>query len=111
MSTVQLRVAGVGSVFPAASVARTSKTCAPSESSVYVAGEEQPAKVPAPSRHSNVEPVSLEVKLKAAEVEFVGSAGAEPIVVFGAVVSTVHVSVAGEASALPAWSTARTWKV
>ena len=98
-------------MFPAASIARTSKTCAPSESDVYVAGEEQAAKVPGPSLHSNVEPDSLEVKLSVAEVEFVGSAGPEPIVVFGAVVSIVHVFVAGEASALPAWSTARTWKV
>jgi hypothetical protein len=78
---------------------------------VYDAGEEQVPKVPAPSLHSNVEPVSLEVKLNVADVEFVGSAGAEPIVVFGAVVSIVHVFVAGDASALPAWSTARTWNV
>ena len=98
-------------MFPAASIARTSKTCAPSESNVYVAGEEQAAKLPAPSLHSNVEPDSLEVKLNVADVEFVGSAGAEPIVVFGAVVSIVQVSAAGEASRLPAGSTARTWNV
>lgn len=98
-------------MFPAGSVARTSKTCAASESPVYAAGEEQVAKAPPSRLHWKVEPASLAVKLKFAEVEFVGCAGAEPIVVFGAVVSIVHVYVAAEASTLPARSTARTWKV
>ena len=48
---------------------------------------------------------------KDAPVRFVGSAGCDVMVVFGAVVSTVQVNVAGVASTLPARSVARTWKV
>ena len=42
---------------------------------------------------------------------FDGSLGCAVIVVFGAVVSIVHVNEAGERSVLPAASVARTWKV
>ncbi len=67
---------------------------------------------PAPSRlHSKLEPASVDVKLKLAEVEFVAAGGADVIVVSGAVRSTVHVWLAGVASVFPAGSVARTWKV
>jgi hypothetical protein len=66
----------------------------------------------APSRlHWNVEPASLEVKLKLGPVTFDGLAGAEVIVVSGAVRSTVHVWLAGVPSVFPAGSVARTWNV
>ena len=63
------------------------------------------------SEHWKVEPVSLDVNAKLAEVAATVPDGPDPIVVSGAVVSTVHVRVAGVASTLPAASTARTRKV
>ena len=66
------------------------------------------------SLHWNV-PDSVELNANAALVDVVGLVGAAVIVVFGAVVSpaalTVHVCVAGEASALPAASVASTLNV
>ena len=44
--------------------------------------------LPPSMRHSKVEPPSLELKLKLGVVLFDGSLGVEPIVVFGAVLST-----------------------
>ena len=49
-------------------------------------------------------PASVEVKLKLALVWLVGLDGLAVMVVFGAVVSTVHVYAAGVESALPAGS-------
>ena len=66
---------------------------------------------PPSSRHSKVEEPSLEVNEKVAPVAFVGFDGLPVIVVFGAVVSTVHANEAGERSTLPAASVARTSKV
>ena len=64
----------------------------------------------APSRlHWKVAPASLE-KLKVALVELVSASGVESRVVLGAVRSTVHEWLAGDASVLPAASVARTWK-
>jgi hypothetical protein len=58
----QLRFAGVGSTFPAASRALTRKTCLPSPRFLYVLGERQaPHRLPS-SLHSKVEPGSLEPK-------------------------------------------------
>ncbi len=55
---------------------------------------------------------SVEVKLKLALTSCCsGSAGAPVMLVFGAVVSMVHVKLAGVASVLPAGSVAVTWKV
>jgi hypothetical protein len=62
-------------------------------------------------RHSKVDPLSVELKLKSGVVLFEGSGGLESMVVFGAVRSTVQVRVAGLPSVLPAWSVARTSKV
>jgi hypothetical protein len=67
-------------------------------------------------RHWNVEPDSLLVNAKLADVDVVEllAAGPDEIVVFGGVVSgaeIVQVCVAGEASTLPAPSVARTSNV
>ena len=51
VSTVKLRVAGLWSVFPAASVARTSKVWAPSARTAVVTGETQPAKAAPSTEH------------------------------------------------------------
>ena len=67
--------------------------------------------LPPSMRHSKVEPPSLELKEKLGVVSLEGSFGLEPIVVFGAARSTVHVLLAGVPSVLPAWSVARTSKV
>jgi hypothetical protein len=108
---VQAWEAGVASTFPAPSVARTWNVCVPRARAEYVFGLVHAANAAASSLHSNVEPLSLEVKSNEAVVAVVGSAGADEIVVFGAVTSTVHVYAAGVASMLPAKSVARTSKV
>ena len=70
-STVNVRVAGVASTLPAASVARTSNVYAPSASEPRMRGDVQlprPAVAPVSRRHSNVEPVSLEENVNVAEL-------------------------------------------
>ena len=52
--------------------------------------------------------MSVPEKVKLAAALLVSAGGPESIEVVGAVVSTVQVEVAGVASMLPAWSTART---
>jgi len=76
-----------------------------------VSGDEQPVQLPPSTRHSKVEPLSEELKVKTGVVLPEGLAGLESMVVFGAVRSTVQVSLAGEASVLPAASIARTSNV
>ena len=68
-------------------------------------------KLPESSLHSNVEPDSLEENVKVALVELVVPEGPESIVVWGAVVSTVQVLVAGVWSVFPTLSVARTENV
>jgi hypothetical protein len=92
---------------PAASVARTSKVCAPAASPVSPCGLVHAAHEPPSRRHSKVEPGSSAEKAKVGDWSFVGSSGPESIVVAGALVSTVNVRLAG-VSALPAVSCART---
>ena len=58
-----------------------------------------------------VPPPSLPVKLKLAVALPAGLAGLAVMVVSGAAVSITQVKLAGVPSALPAASTARTWKV
>ena len=60
VSTVKVRVAGVGSVLPAASVALTSKVWGPSVSAATVSGLEQAEKASLSTRHSKVAPGSEE---------------------------------------------------
>jgi hypothetical protein len=78
-------------------------------------GDVHAAYAPLSSLHWNVEPDSVAVNENDAEVEVVEAAGWAVIVVSGAVVSAgapiVQVTVAGEASTLPAASVARTVNV
>jgi hypothetical protein len=91
--TVNVRPAGVGSVFLALSVARTSKLWPPAESGVegvsLAPGPEQGVKDWESKRQAKVEPDSLEEKPKVGVVSVVDPEGPEVIVVWGATVSTV----------------------
>ena len=79
-------------MFPAVSVARTWKVWLPALSAgEIVSGLEQEVQLPLSTRHSKVEPVSFELKVKVGVGSFDGSAGLEPMVVFGAVRSIVQV--------------------
>src|SRR5918997_485077 len=89
VSTVIARLAGLVSVLPAASVARTWNVCAPSDNAPVVCGEVQAAKAAASTRHWKLAPASLE-KPKVG-VEFVSPPGPDVMVVCGPSVSTVHV--------------------
>ena len=60
------------------------------------------------SEHSKLALALADENAKVAEVEDVFAGGAAVIAVPGAVTSTVHVRVAGDASTLPAASVART---
>jgi uncharacterized cupredoxin-like copper-binding protein len=111
VSTVQLRVAGVGSTFPTPSMARTSKVCAPSVSPVIVYGLLQLTNDPVFSRHWNVEPVSVELKVNVTLVALMTPVGPLRIDVSGGVASTVQLRVAGVGSTFPTASMARTLKV
>jgi hypothetical protein len=104
---VHVRVAGVGSTLPTASMARTPNVCVPKLTS-YDLGEVQVPHAPPSSWHWNVEPASDEENEKVAVGAFVFVLGADTIVVLGGVESTVHARVAGVGSALPTGSTART---
>ena len=91
--TVKVRLAGVGSVFLALSMARTSKLCPPAESGlegVWLApGPEQAPNAWESKRHRKVEPDSLDENLKVGVVSVVDPEGPEVIVVWGGTVSTV----------------------
>jgi hypothetical protein len=116
MSTVHVRLAALGSVLPAASIARTRNVWLPPVSPVYWRGEVQVLKaVVESSEHWNVEPGSVELNAKEATVAFVRAAGPLSIAVSGGVTSAagpiVHVRLAAESSTLPVRSVARTLKV
>ena len=114
--TIHVLEAGVASVLPAASVARTENVWLPFTRTEYDAGELHVAKA-APSRlQANVEPVSLELNVKEALAVVTVPVGPPVIVVSGGVVSpaatfTIHVLEAGDASVLPAASVAWTENV
>ena len=91
-STSHVQVAGLASTFPAGSVARTSKACVPSASAASVSGLAHACQPPPSSRHSNVEPVSFELKERSGEPTFDGSPGVPSSVVSGGVRSTVTVT-------------------
>ena len=76
---------------PAWSVARTWKVWLPAASAESVSGLEHALQPPPSTRHSNVDPDSVELKEKLGVVSLEGSVGVELIVVFGAVRSTVQV--------------------
>src|SRR5918992_5132135 len=109
VSTVIARLAGLVSVLPAASVARTSNVCAPSDNAPVVCGEVQAAKAAASTRHSKPAPASLGNPNVGVE-SLVRPVGPESIVVCGAAVSTVNARLAA-APVLPAASVARTSNV
>ena len=98
-------------MLPAASVARTSKVCEPSDSAVVVNGVVHDAKDPPSTRHWNVEPASVEVNENVGVLSLVVPDGPAVIEVSGGVVSTVKVRLAGVRSTFPAASSARTSKV
>jgi hypothetical protein len=104
-STAHVRLAGVGSTFPAASRARTWNVCAPPVT-VYVFGVVHEANVPLSSEHSNVADASSAENVKVAVVEEVVPVGPESIVVSGAPVSTVTCTADELADLLPAVSVA-----
>src|SRR3954468_15557986 len=118
-STVHVRLAGVASVLPAASVARTSTVCLPPSSSPSF----QPAAhgahatvstlslVSLSRRHSNVELGSDEVELNVGvrSVDLPPSSGPTAIAVSGASASTVKARAAGVESSLPSVDFARTF--
>jgi hypothetical protein len=91
--TVNVRLAGVGSVFFALSVARTSKLWLPADSGVegvwLAPGPEQGANAWESKRQAKVDPDSLDLKVKVGVVSAVDPEGPEVIVVWGATVSTV----------------------
>ena len=91
-SIVQLRLAGVVSVLPAPSVARTSKVWSPPARPVYSSGLEQALQLPPSRRHANVEPPSSALNASVAVVWFVEAGGPESIVVAGAVESSTYAS-------------------
>ena len=100
VSTVNPRLAGVASVFPCSSVARTSKVCAPSANAAVVVGELHADHAPPSTRHSNVAPAS-EVNENVGVLSPVVPLGPAVIVVSGAVgsdVSTVKDRLAGVGS-------------
>ena len=91
-STVQVWLAGVASVFPDVSVARTSNVWLPAVSAGEIdSGLVQDVQLPPSMLQSNVEPASFELKVKLGVVLLDGSAAFESMVVLGAVRSTVHV--------------------
>jgi hypothetical protein len=91
--TVQLSVAGVASVFPAASVARTETWCERSASDEYDFGEAQLLHLPPSSLQAKVDLDSLEVNEKLAVVAVVLAAGPLVIEVLGAVVSRLGLNL------------------
>src|SRR3954447_3723498 len=86
--TTQVTDAGVASVFPAGSVARTWKVWEPALRPGSGCGDEQVAQAPPSSRHWKVASVSVESKRKSAEVVPVTAAGVWVNSVLGAVRST-----------------------
>ena len=89
---IQVWLAGVASVLPASSIARTSKVWLPSvRAGESESGLEHDVQLPLSIRHSNVEPGSEELNAKVGVVSDDGSAGCASIVVSGAVRSIAHV--------------------
>src|SRR6476620_5195167 len=86
VSITQVRSAGVGSELPAASIARTAKTCEPTARSAYFFGDVHPSKAPPSKAHSKV-PGSVAVKVNSAAVLLLVPDGPPVIEVLGGVAS------------------------
>ena len=89
VSMLKSRVAGVGSVFPAASLARTRNVCAPPASGAVVCGDVQLANGPLSTAHSKVAPGTDEWKANVGVWSVVAPCGPESMIVSGSVVLTV----------------------
>ncbi len=111
VSTVHACVAGVASVLPAGSIARTSSVWGPSVKPAKVVGVAQGAKPPPSRLHSNVEPASVLVNANAASGSLVTASGDVAMPVCGGMVSMTHVKLAGVGSAFPNASVATTLSV
>ncbi len=84
LEMVNVRVAGLGSTLPSASIARTAKVWVPAGSgAVVVNGDEQGVHGPRSIRHSNREPASSETNVNVGVGSSVGPDGPEVIVVSG----------------------------
>src|SRR5207249_2064877 len=84
---VHVKLAGVGSTLPAASMARTVNVRAPAARPPTVSGEVHGAKAPPSSAHSN-EPASVAVKSSSTLTELSSTGGCLVMVVSGGVRST-----------------------
>src|SRR5438093_1098564 len=87
-SMLQLKLAGLGSTLPAASLARTSKVCGPAPRLVYVFGLAHALNPPPSIWHSKLRmpagvTLSVPEKLKGALVLLVGLVGPLSTLVFG----------------------------
>ena len=96
-STAHDAVAGVGSVLPTESVARTENVCEPSASPVARKGDGQAENEPASILHSNVAGPPIAVNAIESEVEAIVAGIDVEMLVSGGVASTVK---AREAAAL-----------
>lgn len=92
-----MKVAGVGSKLPAASLDLTEKVCELLLKPVYLFGLVHDSNDPVSSLHSKVLPVTVEVKEKAADVLIELLRGVEVRVVSGREVSVDDVVVGAEA--------------
>src|SRR3954471_20122216 len=108
---VQLRLAGVVSVFPSVSVALAWKVCGPLWSFVKVTGDVHVLQPPLSRLHSNVAPPSFDEKSNSADESPVVPDGPKSIVACGAVASRVNDRVAGLGSVFDAESVACTENV
>ncbi len=110
-STTHVKLAGVASVLPAASVAATWKVWPASVRGLYVLGDAQAVSAAPSSPHLKLVLPSGALNVKVALVAAVSEAGLVPMTVSGAVVSIVHVYVPGVVSTFPAASVALTLSV
>ena len=108
-STVQVWIAGVGSLLPAVSVAVTWNVCEPLTRLLKVWGEPQ-SSISSPSMKQMYETASPDENVKVAESLFTMPEGPESMVVSGAVLSTVT-TLALEVVELNPKSTARAVKL
>src|SRR5689334_11817311 len=110
VSRCHVQLSGDASVLPAASVARTSKVWVLSVRPATLCGLVHGDQAPPSIRHSNVEPLSDELKLKLGVAALDGSAGLLVIVVWGAVRSTSTLRMALDAwPALSVATAASAW--
>ena len=108
-TTVHSYLAGVASVLPKTSVARTSKACSPTPSPATSAGTSHAVNGAPSSEQANVEPASSAAKANDAVRATVSAGGPSVRVVWGAWIgTTVHSCSTQIASTWPAGSVART---